>query len=316
MKIIFMGTPEFASGVLLNLIENKKNILAVVTVPDKPAGRGQKISQGSVKQIALKYNLPLLQPEKLKDENFIKELKSYNADVFFVIAFRMLPEVVWKIPKIGTINLHASLLPQYRGAAPINWAIINGETKTGVTSFFINNKIDCGEIILKNELIIDREDDASTLHNKLLELGKTTIIETIKVLENNNFNTTKQNLLIDNLKSAPKIFKNDCQIKFNNTCFNIYNFVRGLSPYPTAFMKIIDIENNEKIIKVFKIKYEENSNIKNIENIETDNKNFIRISCSNGWIYLEELQLMGKNKNNIKEFLLGFKNIDKYYIKN
>jgi len=311
-----MGTPEFASGVLLNLIENKKNILAVVTVPDKPAGRGQKICQSSVKQIALKYNLPLLQPEKLKDENFIKELKSYNADVFFVIAFRMLPEVVWKIPKIGTINLHASLLPQYRGAAPINWAIINGETKTGVTSFFINNKIDCGEIILKNELIIDREDDASTLHNKLLELGKTTIIETIKVLENNNFNTTKQDLLIDNLKSAPKIFKNDCQIKFNNTCFNIYNFVRGLSPYPTAFMKIIDIENNEKIIKVFKIKYEENSNIEKIENIETDNKNFIRISCSNGWIYLEELQLMGKNKNNIKEFLLGFKNIDKYYIKN
>lgn len=307
MKIVFMGTPEFASAILDALwLSGKHEIAAVVTAVDKPAGRGMQAMKSAVKLYAEKRNLPILQPEKLKDAAFIETLTRLQADVFVVVAFRMLPEAVWKIPPKGTFNLHASLLPQYRGAAPINWAIINGETQTGVSTFFINDKIDEGNILLARRLQIDKDDNAGSLHDKLLEIGKEAVIETLAQIEHHSYREKKQEIL-DSLKTAPKIFKQHCQIDWNQSVMQIHNLIRGLSPYPVAFTTFTDKHRNRQMLKIFRSKAEQCAHQQKPGIIETDNKQYLRIACSDGFIYVEELQMQGKKCMGIKEFLLGNK---------
>jgi methionyl-tRNA formyltransferase len=305
-----MGSPDFASGILEAILdEGSHQVIGVVTVADKSAGRGMKIQQSSVKICAEKYNLPILQPEKLRDEQFITELKASNADVFVVVAFRMLPEVVWKIPPKGTINLHASLLPQYRGAAPINWAIINGETQTGVTTFFINDKIDEGNILLSQKIDISSQDNAGTLHDKLMNIGKQVVLETLKQIDEGTYQEQKQPQT-SNLKTAPKISKEDCLINWNLPVEQIYNFIRGMSPYPCAFSRYKNDKGENLPIKIFSCRAEKTSHNFSHGIIETDNKNFMRVTCNDGYIYIEELQLLGKKRLFIHEFLLGNKGFD------
>ena len=314
MRIIFMGTPDFASGILEAIIEDRSHdVAAVVTVADKAAGRGMKIQKSSVKLCAEKYNLPVLQPEKLRDEQFLTQLKSWNADVFVVVAFRMLPEVVWKMPPKGTINLHASLLPQYRGAAPINWVIINGETQTGVSTFFINEKIDEGNILLNQGVDISSQDNAGNLHDKLLYIGKDVVLETLKQIENDAYKEQKQ-AHSSSLKTAPKISKEDCLIHWNLSAKQIHNFIRGMSPYPCAFSRYKN-DNGEMLpMKIFSSKMEHVNHHVSPGIIETDNKNFLRISCLDGYIYVEELQLLGKKRLFIHDFLLGNKGFDGLFL--
>lgn len=307
MRIVFMGTPDFASGILEAILNDRSHeVVGVVTVADKAAGRGMKLQKSSVKRCAEKQHLPILQPEKLRDEQFIAALKSWNADVFVVVAFRMLPEVVWKIPPKGTLNLHASLLPQYRGAAPVNWAIINGETSTGVTTFFINEKIDEGNILLSQEVEIAHRDNAGTLHDKLLNIGKTLVLETLNRIENETYKPCKQTST-SLLKTAPKITKEDCLIRWDLPAEQIYNFVRGMSPYPCAFSRYKNHGGENLPIKIFSCKAEETSHNLPCGTVETDNKTFLRIACKDGYIYVEELQLLGKKRLSVYEFLLGNK---------
>jgi len=235
VNIVFMGTPDFAVGVLKTLIEHKYNVVGVITAPDRPSGRGRKLNQSAVKKYALEQNLPILQPTNLKNESFLAELKQFNANLQIVVAFRMLPKVVWQMPELGTFNLHASLLPNYRGAAPINWAIINGEKTTGVTTFYIDDKIDTGAIILKEKILVDENDTAGTLHDKLMKLGSNIVVKTVKTIEKGNVETTQQSLLKEQIKHAPKIFKETCQIDWNKSIDAIYNMIRGLNPYPGAW---------------------------------------------------------------------------------
>lgn len=309
MKIVFMGTPDFATGILeAILLSGKHDIVAVVTAVDKPAGRGMQPMKSSVKHFAEKHQLPILQPEKLKDAVFIETLKKLQADIFVVVAFRMLPEDVWRIPSKGTFNLHASLLPQYRGAAPINWAIINGETQTGVTTFFINDKIDEGDIILTRTIDIAEEDNVGSLHDKLVEIGKKTVLETLEKIENKTVVETKQaNFAL--LKTAPKIFKKDCKINWNQPTRSIHNFIRGLSPYPVAFTVFTHDNKQEGMIKIYKSRPEWEDHTQKAGLIETDNKTYVRIACPDGYIYVEEIQLVGKKRLPVKEFLLGNKNL-------
>ncbi len=307
MRIVFMGSPDFASGILEAILKcGSHKVVGVVTVADKAAGRGMNIQKSSVKICAERYNLPILQPEKLRDEQFITELKLWNADIFVVVAFRMLPEVVWEIPPKGTINLHASLLPQYRGAAPINWVIINGEAITGVTTFFINEKIDEGNILSSQKVDISSQDNAETLHDKLLNIGEKVVLETLKQIEEGTYKEQKQPQTSD-LKTAPKISKEDCLINWNLPVEQIYNFIRGMSPYPCAFSRYKNEKGENLPIKVFACKAEKVSHNLSYGIIETDNKNFMRITCLDGYIYVEELQLLGKKRLFIREFLLGNK---------
>ena len=307
MKIVFMGSPDFASGILEAILNDSSHqVVGVVTVADKAAGRGMKIQKSSVKICAEKYNLPILQPEKLRDEQFISQLKSLQADIFVVVAFRMLPEVVWNIPPKGTINLHASILPQYRGAAPINWAIINGETQTGVTTFFINEKIDEGNMILSKELYILPEDNAGILHDKLLHIGKFVVLSTLQQIENGTCEEQKQ-VELSNLKSAPKLLKENCRIDWNLPTEQIYNFIRGLSPYPAAFSKYTNSDKEKMIMKIFSCKKEITIHDISPGIIQTDNKNYLKVACKDGYIFVEEIQLLGKKRLFIHDFLLGNK---------
>lgn len=304
-----MGTPDFASGILEAILDSgKHDVCAVVTTVDKPAGRGMQPMKSSVKLLAEKHQLKLFQPEKLKDPVFIESLESMHADLFVVVAFRMLPEIVWKIPPKGTINLHASLLPQYRGAAPINWAIINGETQTGVTSFFINDKIDEGNMILSEIINISADDNAGSLHDKLMHLGAKVILDTLEQIEKNTYKEQKQTLST-NSKSAPKIFKKDCQVNWNLTATDIHNFIRGLSPYPAAYTLFIDENKHENIIKIFKSRIALILHNQPTGLIETDNKQYLRIACKDGFIYVEKLQVSGKKPMYVKDFLLGNKSL-------
>jgi len=253
LKIVFMGTPHFAVSILKVLVEHNYNITGVITAPDKPAGRGRKLQQSAVKDYALSVGLPVLQPTNLKDLDFIEELISLKANLQIVVAFRMLPRVVWEIPEYGTFNLHASLLPNYRGAAPINWAIINGEEKRGVTTFFIDEKIDTGEIILQEEIEIDKTETAGELHDKLMGLGSKVVLQTVSLIENGDAQTQKQ-IENKNIKTAYKIFKDTCKIDWSKNIQDIYNLIRGLSPYPTAWSSLIN--NEEEIsIKIFDVTY-------------------------------------------------------------
>ncbi|MCL2132341.1 MAG: methionyl-tRNA formyltransferase [Lentimicrobiaceae bacterium] len=312
MRIVFMGTPDFAAGILEAVAaDNHHEIAGVVTVADKAAGRGMKIQSSAVKRCAEKYNIPVLQPEKLRDESFINALRNLNADVFLVVAFRMLPKSVWEIPPKGTINLHASLLPQYRGAAPINWAIINGETQTGVTTFFINERIDEGNLILAQEVPILQEDDAGSLHDKLLDVGKGVVLETLKQIENGTFSETKQ-LFSEEipLKTAPKLHKEDCMIDWSKTAEEVFHFIRGLSPYPGAFTRYKNKAGEESILKIFSADFVEEMHHFDFGLAVTDGKKKMQIFCKNGSVLVKSLQIFGKKRMPTCEFLLGNKHFD------
>ncbi|MEE3447851.1 MAG: methionyl-tRNA formyltransferase [Bacteroidales bacterium] len=309
MRIIYMGTPDFAVAPLKTLVDSGFNVVAVVTGEDKPQGRGRKVLPTPVKEFAVEHGIPVLQPAKLKDEAFLAELKSFNADLQVVVAFRMLPEVVWAMPKLGTFNLHAALLPQYRGAAPINWAVINGETKTGVTTFFLDKDIDTGRIMLKQEVDILPEDNAGTLHDKLMVVGSELVKKTAEMILSGDVKTVAQSELISSdtvLKPAPKIFKEDCRLDFSKDGISIKNLVRGLSPYPAAFTTL-KIKDKEMNVKVFEVGFEPDSSEKEVGKVITDNKNFIKISCQNGYIQLLDIQLEGKKRMKTEDFLRGVK---------
>lgn len=296
-----MGTPEFAVPSLQSLVESNSNVVAVVTVPDKPAGRGQKQTASPVKIYAESQGIPVLQPEKLKNPAFLEELKSYNADLQVVVAFRMLPEVVWNMPSKGTFNLHSSLLPQYRGAAPINWAVINGETETGVTTFFIEKDIDTGKIIFQDKEPISPEDNAGTLYERLMRKGAGLVVKTVQAIEADNYPQEPQSEPED-IKAAPKIFRETCEIDWNRPAIEIHNFVRGLSPYPAAWTTL-----NGLSCKVFKTKlidFEENAEP---GEYRSDGKSYLHFRTSDGWLAIEELQIEGKKRMAVGDFLRGYK---------
>lgn len=312
LRIVFMGTPDFAVGILDAIIKNNYEIAAVITAPDKPAGRGQKILYSAVKEYALSKNLTILQPTNLKDELFINDLKKLNANLQVVVAFRMLPEVVWKMPKLGTFNLHASLLPNYRGAAPINWAIINGETETGVTTFFIDDKIDTGAMILSKKTLINPDENAGQLHDKLMELGCEAVIETLELIEKNNVTTTTQ-VETEEIKTAYKLNKDNCRIDWNKSAKEIHNLIRGLSPYPCAWTTLFD-DDKELNIKIYESKIIDELHNYDVGKIISSKKE-IRIAVKNGFIELISLQIPGKKKMTSKELLNGFNFGDKSYVK-
>lgn len=302
LRIVFMGTPEFAVGILDTLIKNKYDVVGVITAADKPAGRGQKIKYSAVKDYALAHNLTLLQPTNLKDEAFLSELKSLNANLQVVVAFRMLPEVVWKMPALGTFNLHASLLPQYRGAAPINWAIINGETKTGVTTFFIDDKIDTGAMILSKECPILANEDAGALHDKLMHLGQSTVIETLELIEKQEINTTLQ-VDAQDIQTAYKLNKDNCKIDFSKTGAEIHNLIRGLSPYPGAWC-FIHNNKEEWNVKIYEADFVmENHDFEIGQLIAT--KKELKIAVINGLLDIKSIQFPGKKRMKTHEILNG-----------
>ncbi|SFC73718.1 methionyl-tRNA formyltransferase [Flexibacter flexilis DSM 6793] len=296
-----MGTPEFAVPCLDILVENGYNVVAVITSPDKPAGRGLQLAHSPVKAAALTHNIPVLQPEKLKDPAFLETLRSYEADLQIVVAFRMLPEAVWNMPRLGTFNLHASLLPQYRGAAPINWAIINGETQTGITTFFLQHEIDTGDIILKETENILPTDNVGTLYERLMHKGAGLVLRTVQAIEANAVQPTPQ-VFDAPLKAAPKIFKETCRINFEQTAEQIHNFVRGLSPYPAAWTLL-----NGKSCKVFKTNLVDTDVNAAVGQLFTDHKTFLHVGTAKGLLAIEELQTEGKKRMNIAEFLRGNK---------
>lgn len=306
-RIVFMGTPEFASTILEGLLEHKYSVVGVITAPDKPAGRGQKIQESSVKTTATKYQVPILQPVNLKDSGFVRELEALKADLFVVVAFRMLPEIVWNMPPKGTINLHASLLPEYRGAAPINWAIIQGETSTGVTTFFIEQEIDTGMVIEREALTISENETAGELHDRLMYLGKTLVQKSVQQIMEGTVQRTPQEALLASheLKNAPKIFKPDCQINWKHTVAQIHNFCRGLSPYPTAWTNVRFNEKGE--IKTFKIfKATKTSIISKDSNLLVFTKEGILFPCQDYYLCVTELQPEGKKRMNHTEFNAGY----------
>jgi len=302
LRIVFMGTPEFAVGILDTIIKNNYEVVGVITAADKPAGRGQKIKYSAVKEYALENNLNLLQPTNLKDESFLEELKSLNANLQVVVAFRMLPEVVWKMPSLGTFNLHASLLPNYRGAAPINWAIINGETKTGVTTFFIDDKIDTGAMILSKETPISSTESAGELHDRLMAIGSEAVVKTLALIAEGNVVTTIQTDSSD-IKTAYKLNKDNCKIDFSKSGVEIYNLIRGLSPYPSAWCFFKD-GTEEWNVKLYEAKLVEESHNLEVGSIITTKKE-IKIAVNNGFLEILSLQFPGKKRMKSFELLNG-----------
>ncbi|MBS1525567.1 MAG: methionyl-tRNA formyltransferase [Bacteroidetes bacterium] len=304
MRIVFMGTPEFAVASLDALIASGCEIAGVVTAPDKPAGRGQKVSESAVKQYAVANGLKVLQPEKLKNEEFLSELRSLKADLQVVVAFRMLPEVVWNMPPCGTINLHASLLPQYRGAAPINWVLINGERESGVTTFFLKHDIDTGDILFTEKVTLTGRETAGELHDRLMAKGAGLLVKTVKAIESGRYTELPQANLAEGaeLKHAPKIFKEDCQINWNQPAGKIFNLIRGLSPYPTAYTIL-----NDKILKVFYAEYDLTEPEAEPGEFFSDNKTFLKAAAADGFVSFKDVQLEGKKRMGIEEFLRGVK---------
>ncbi|WP_041252037.1 methionyl-tRNA formyltransferase [Flavobacterium indicum] len=302
LKIIFMGTPDFAVGILDRIYTAGYEIAAVITAPDKPAGRGQKVSISAVKAYALEKQLPLLQPTNLKNEDFLNELASYHANLQVVVAFRMLPEAVWKMPKYGTFNLHASLLPQYRGAAPINWAIINGEKETGVTTFFIDDKIDTGAMILSRSTPIDEKENAGTLHDRLMQLGGETVLETLALIQNGEVKTVIQPEN-DDLKTAYKLNKENCKVNWSKSGKEIHNQIRGLSPYPAAWTYIKDGEN-EWNVKLYDVEFIQEQHTEKINSIHTTKKE-MKIALKDGWLKVHSLQFPAKKRMLTHELLNG-----------
>ncbi len=304
MRIIFMGTPQFAVTSLDALITAGCNIVAVVTAPDKPAGRGQKLSESAVKQYAVANHLKVLQPEKLKNPEFLEELKALHADLQVVVAFRMLPEVVWNMPPKGTLNLHASLLPQYRGAAPINWAIINGELESGVTTFFLKQDIDTGDILFTEKVTLTGHETAGELHDRLMNKGAGLLVKTVKGVESGRYNEHPQSALVAGmtLKHAPKIFKGDCLIDWNQPAISVYNKIRGLSPVPTAYTLL-----NDKVLKIFQSTYEIEDHDVQPGHYITDGKTYLKFAATDGFISVTDIQLEGKKRMDVQAFLRGVK---------
>lgn len=316
LKIVYMGTPEFAVESLRCLVEGGYNVVGVITMPDKPAGRGHKIQFSPVKQYALEHDLPLLQPEKLKDESFIEALKAWQADLQIVVAFRMLPEVVWNMPKYGTFNLHASLLPQYRGAAPINWAVMNGDTETGITTFFLKHEIDTGEVIQQVKVPIAETDDVGIVHDKLMMLGGKLVTETVDAIINGTVKSIPQEemAVVGELRPAPKIFKDTCRIDWNNTVIKTYNHIRGLSPYPTAWSELHQPDSEEPLpVKIFQTEKIEKPHTYKPGSILTDGKTYLQVAVTDGFISVRSLQLPGKRRLHIEELLRGFKITNDFY---
>lgn len=301
LRIIFLGTPDFAAESLRQLVESGVLVVAVITAPDRPKGRGKKLGTSAVKDYALEANLPILQPTNLKSKDFISELESYKADLQIVVAFRMLPEVVWNMPRLGTFNLHASLLPQYRGAAPINWAIINGEKKTGVTTFFLKHEIDTGEIIFQEEEPILEDDSVGSLYIRLMNKGAQLVVKTVRAVESGTYPQVPQ-ITDQDLKEAPKIFKEDCKIDWNQPAKKINNFIRGLSPYPAAWTFL-----EGKVLKVFSVANSEEKVSRGIGEFESDGKTYLRVATGYGVLEINDLQIEGKKRMTTEEFLRGYK---------
>ncbi len=308
MKIIFMGTPDFAVASLAALLDAGMNVVAVVTTPDKPAGRGQKMHESAVKQYALAKNIPVLQPVKLKDPDFVEALKSFNADLQVVVAFRMLPEIVWNMPPKGTINLHASLLPDYRGAAPINWAVINGEQKSGVSTFLLQHEIDTGDILFSEEVSIAEDDTAGILHDKLMNVGATLLVRTVEAIARGEHQGTPQQKLLNangeirEPKMAPKIFKDTCKIDWNKPAIEVHNHIRGLSPYPAAYTTL-----QEKTLKIFASSIVNEVPRMSPGSVSSDGKTYLRFATNDAFIDVQELQMEGKKRMTVTEFLRGFR---------
>ena len=298
-----MGTPDFAVEPLRRLVDAGKNIVAVITMPDKPAGRGHKIQFSPVKEYALSVGLPILQPTNLKDPEFIEELRSYQADLHIVVAFRMLPEIVWNMPPLGTFNLHASLLPQYRGAAPINWAVINGETETGITTFFLQHEIDTGNIIMQEKITIAPDDNAGIVHDRLMMLGADLVLKTVEQIESGNISSMPQPE--GELKAAPKIFKDTCLINFNTTAEAVRNLVRGLAPYPAAWIELTDPSGNTTNMKIYEASKELCTPTHPAGTLICDGKKILKVAVLDGYIHLDQVQLAGKKRMPSADLMRG-----------
>ncbi len=310
LRIVYMGTPDFAVAPLKALVEGGYNIVAVVTTPDKPSGRGLKVNESAVKKYAQEVGLPILQPVKLRDEEFVQQFRALDADLGIVIAFRMLPEIIWAAPRLGTFNLHASLLPQYRGAAPINRAIMNGEKVTGVTTFLLNPQIDEGAVLGQVKVDIEAADNVGTLHDKLMNVGVDLVLETVEKIAEGNITPIEQEVLAEGveLKPAPKIFKDDCHIDFAHSGEQIVNLVRGLSPYPAAWANL----SESLSAKIFDIAFQPKSVDAEVGTILSDEKRYIKVVCADGLVEIKELQLSGKKRMSAEELLRGFRNICSY----
>lgn len=313
LRIVFMGTPEFAVASLRRLVEEGYNIVAVVTTPDKPAGRGQKLHESDVKVAARELGLPILQPERLRDEAFVEAMRALEPDLGIVIAFRMLPEVIWAMPRLGTFNLHASLLPEYRGAAPINWAVINGERETGITTFLLNHEIDKGAIIGQKREPITEDDTVGTMYDKLMRSGCDLVVETVERVAAGNYEAREQ-MHIDEatLKPAPKIFKDDCRIDWSWEGCRIVNFVRGLSPYPAAWTPMYIDGEERGSAKIFRVTFSASEHKRKAGTVESDGKSSLRVACQDGWVEIHELQVAGKRRMAVRDLLLGLRNIEDY----
>lgn len=308
-RIVFMGTPDFAVGSLRALVEGGYNVVAVVTMPDKPVGRHQsELSQSAVKQYAVAHNLPVLQPEKLKDPDFLEELRSYRADLQVIVAFRMLPEAVWDMPPHGTFNLHASLLPQYRGAAPINWAIINGDTETGVTTFLLDHEIDTGRIIHQARTPITEEDNVETIHDRLRDIGAGVVTQTVDDIIAGNIRPIDQDTLTTDteIRHAPKIFKDTCRLTFDLPVKRAFDFVRGMSPYPAAWTELVEENGKRTMLKIYATTREETSVAEAPGTVLTDGKTYFKIAFPDGYLALTQLQLAGKKRMTVSDFLRGY----------
>lgn len=317
LRIVYMGTPEFAVEPLRCLVEGGYNVVGVLTMPDKPAGRGHKVQFSPVKEYALEHDLPLLQPEKLKDEAFVEALRAWKADLQIVVAFRMLPEVVWNMPRLGTFNLHASLLPQYRGAAPINWAVINGDKETGITTFFLKHEIDTGEVIQQVRVPIGDTDNVGIVHDKLMMLGGRLVTETVDAILAGTVESIPQEKMVQvgELRLAPKIFKDTCRIDWNQSVKRIYDFIRGLSPYPAAWTELVQPDGAVVVLKIFETEKIFQSHQLEPGTLLTDGKTYIRVATMDGMIEIHSLQLPGKKRLKTDELLRGFHLTEEYKLR-
>ena len=308
LRIVYMGTPDFAVESLRCLVEGGYNVVGVITMPDKPAGRGHKLQYSPVKQYALEHQLPLLQPEKLKDEDFLGQLRAWHADLQIVVAFRMLPEAVWAMPRLGTFNLHASLLPQYRGAAPINWAVINGETETGITTFFLKHEIDTGEVIQQVRVPIADTDDVGMVHDRLMLLGGRLVTETVDAILDGTVKPIPQEQMQTDapLRPAPKIFKETCRIDWSRPVKQVYDFIRGLSPHPTAWTELHQEGQETVVLKVYEAEKLPQMHNLPVGTVQTDGKTYLRVAVSDGFVGIRSLQLPGKKRLRVDELLRGY----------
>lgn len=314
LRLVYMGTPDFAVEPLRRLVEGGYNVVGVITMPDKPAGRGHKIQYSPVKEYALAHDLPLLQPEKLKDEAFLRALREWKADLQIVVAFRMLPEVVWNMPPLGTFNLHASLLPQYRGAAPINWAVINGDTETGITTFFLKHEIDTGEVIQQVRVPIADMDNVEVVHDKLMMLGGQLVVETVDAIQAGAVKPVPQEELavVGELRPAPKIFKETCRIDWNQPVKRVYDFIRGLSPYPAAWSELVNPQGEAVVVKIFESEKLPEAHRLAPGTVVTDGKTYAKVAVADGFVGLGALQLPGKKRLKVDELLRGFRLTNEY----